>query len=63
MVMLVAVSVMSVTWMAIVAVVILAQKLAPPVAAVDVPFALGIVGLGTLIAVAPDAVPGLTAPM
>jgi predicted metal-binding membrane protein len=63
MVMLVAVGVMSVTWMAIVGVVILAQKLAPPVAAVDVPLALAIVGLGTLIVVAPDAVPGLMAPM
>jgi predicted metal-binding membrane protein len=63
MTMLVAVGVMSVTWMAIVGVVILAQKLAPPVAAVDVPLALVIVGLGTLIVVAPDAVPGLTAPM
>jgi predicted metal-binding membrane protein len=63
MVILVAVGVMSVTWMAIVAVVILAQKLAPPVAAVDVPLALVIVGLGTLIVVAPDAVPGLSARM
>jgi predicted metal-binding membrane protein len=63
MVMLVAVGVMSVTWMAIVAAVILAQKLAPPVAAVDVPLALAIVGVGSLIMVAPDAVPGLMAPM
>jgi predicted metal-binding membrane protein len=63
MVMLVALGVMSVTWMAIVAVVILTQKLVPPIAAVDVPLALAIVGLGTLIVVAPDAAPGLTAPM
>jgi predicted metal-binding membrane protein len=63
MVMLVAVGVMSVTWMAIVGVVILAQKLAPPVAAVDLSLALAIVGLGTLIVVAPDAVPGLMASM
>jgi predicted metal-binding membrane protein len=63
MVMLVAVGVMSVTWMALVGVVILAQKLAPPVAAVDVPLALAIVALGTLIVVAPDAVPGLIAPL
>jgi hypothetical protein len=54
---------MSVTWMAIVGVVILAQKLAPPVAAIDVPLALAIVGLGALIVVAPDAVPGLMPPM
>jgi predicted metal-binding membrane protein len=63
MAMLVAVGVMSVTWMAIVGVVILAQKLGPPVAAVDVPLALAIVGLGAVIVVAPDAVPGLMAPM
>jgi predicted metal-binding membrane protein len=63
MAMFVAVGVMSVTWMAIVGVVILAQKLAPPVAAVDVPLALAIAGLGALIVVAPDAVPGLMAPM
>jgi predicted metal-binding membrane protein len=63
MVVLAAVGVMSVTWMAIVGVVILAQKVVPPVAAADVPFALVIVGLGTLIVVAPDAVPGLSAPM
>jgi predicted metal-binding membrane protein len=61
--MLVGVGVMSVTWMAIVGVVILAQKLAPPVAAVDVPLALAVVGLGALIVVAPDAVPGLMPPM
>ena len=63
MALLVAVGVMSVTWMAIVGIVILAQKLAPPVAAVDVPLALAIVGLGALIVVAPDAVPGLMPPM
>jgi predicted metal-binding membrane protein len=63
MAMLVAVGVMSVTWMSIVGVVILAQKLGPPVTAVDVPLALAIVGLGALIVVAPDAVPGLMAPM
>jgi predicted metal-binding membrane protein len=63
MAMLVAVGVMSVTWMAIVGVVIIAQKLAPPAAAVDVLLALVIVGLGALIVVAPDAVPGLMAPM
>jgi predicted metal-binding membrane protein len=63
MALLVAVGVMSVTWMAIVGVVILAQKLGPPVAAVDVPLALAIVGLGAVIVVAPDAVPGLMAPM
>ena len=63
MVMLVALGVMSVTWMAIVAVVVLAQKLLPPIPAVDVPLALAIVGLGILIVIAPSSVPGLMAPM
>jgi predicted metal-binding membrane protein len=43
---LVAVGVMSVTWMSVVAILVLAQKLMPPKAAVDVPLALAIVGLG-----------------
>jgi predicted metal-binding membrane protein len=49
MVMLVALGVMSVTWMAVVASFVLAQKLLPPRASVDVPVALAIVGLGILI--------------
>jgi predicted metal-binding membrane protein len=63
MVVLVAVGVMSVTWMVVVAVIVVAQKLVPPTAAIDVPLALAIVGLGILIVVAPSSVPGLTAPM
>jgi predicted metal-binding membrane protein len=63
MVMFVALGVMSVTWMAIVAVVIVAQKLLPAKAAIDVPLALAIVGLGILIVIAPSSVPGLTSPM
>jgi predicted metal-binding membrane protein len=51
MLMLVALSVMSVTWMSVVAVVVLAQKLLPAKAAVDVPVALAIVGLGVLIVI------------
>jgi predicted metal-binding membrane protein len=39
---------MSVTWMAVVAVLVLAQKLLPPRAVLDVPVALAIVGLGIL---------------
>jgi predicted metal-binding membrane protein len=46
MLLLVAVGMMSVTWMSVIAVVVLAQKLLPPRAAVDVPLALAIVGLG-----------------
>jgi predicted metal-binding membrane protein len=48
MVVLVALGVMSVTWMAVVAVLVLAQKLLPPRASVDAPVALAIIGLGIL---------------
>jgi predicted metal-binding membrane protein len=63
MLMLVALSVMSVTWMSVIAVLVLAQKLLPANAAIDVPLALAIVGLGILIVIAPSSVPGLTPPM
>ncbi len=63
MLMLVALGVMSVTWMSVIAVLVLAQKLLPPRAAVDVPLALAIVGLGILIVLAPSSVPGLTPAM
>ena len=59
MLMLVALGVMSVTWMSVIAVLVLAQKLLPAKAAIDVPLALAIVGLGILIIVAPSSVPGL----
>ena len=63
MLMLVALGVMSVTWMSVIAVLVLAQKLLPAKAAIDVPLALAIVGLGILIVIAPASVPGLTPPM
>ena len=63
MVMLIALSVMSVIWMSVIAVLALGQKLLPAKAAVDVPLALAIVGLGILIILAPASVPGLTPPM
>jgi len=63
MVMLVAVSVMSVTWMCVIAVLVLAQKLLPAKAAIDVPVALAVIGLGVLIIIAPSSVPGLMPPM
>jgi predicted metal-binding membrane protein len=63
MLMLVAVGVMSVAWMAVIAVVVLVQKLVPPKAAIDVPLAVAIVGLGIWILLAPASVPGLTPPM
>lgn len=59
MVMLVALGVMSVTWMVVVAVLIVCQKLLPAKAAIDVPIALAIIGIGVLITVAPSTVPGL----
>ncbi len=63
MAMLVAVGVMSIPWMCVIAVLTLAQKLLPARAAIDVPLALAIIGLGVLIVLAPRSVPGLTPPM
>ncbi len=63
MLILVAVSVMSITWMCAITVLALAQKLLPAKAALDVPLALAIVGLGILTVIAPAAVPGLMPPM
>jgi predicted metal-binding membrane protein len=63
MVMLVALGVMSVTWMSVIAVLVLAQKLLPAKAAVDVPLALAIIGFGIWIILAPASVPGLVPPM
>jgi predicted metal-binding membrane protein len=63
MLMLVVLGVMSVTWMAVITVLVLAQKLVPGKAVLDVPLALVIVGLGIWIIIAPSSVPGLTLPM
>jgi predicted metal-binding membrane protein len=57
MVVLVALGVMNITWMALVAVAVLAQKLLPPKVSVDVPLAVAVVALGVLVVVAPSAVP------
>jgi predicted metal-binding membrane protein len=51
MVMLVALGVMSALWMAVIAAVVLGQKLLPPRRWIDVPVALAIVGLGIVILV------------
>jgi predicted metal-binding membrane protein len=59
MAMLVALDVMSLFWMAVVAVLASAQKLLPAKTAIDVPVALAIVGLGLVIVLAPSAIPGL----
>jgi predicted metal-binding membrane protein len=63
MVMLVGVGIMSVTWMAVAAALVLAQKLLPPRASIDLPVALAIVGLGIVIVSAPASVPGLVLSM
>jgi predicted metal-binding membrane protein len=63
MLMQVALGVMSVTWMSVIAVLVLAQKLLPARAATDVPLGLAIVGLGILIVISPSSAPGLTPPM
>ena len=63
MAMLVALSVMSITWMAVIAVLVLAQKLLPAKTAIDLPLALAIAGLGVLIVITPSLVPGLSPPM
>jgi predicted metal-binding membrane protein len=59
---LVALDVMSLPWMAVVAVIGCAQKLLPPRAALDVPLALGLIGLGLLTVIAPAQVPWLMPP-
>jgi predicted metal-binding membrane protein len=63
MAMLVALDVMSLFWMSVVGVLACAQKLLPAKAAIDVPLALAISGLGLVIIVAPALIPGLTPPM
>lgn len=62
MAMLVALDVMSLPWMAVVTVLACAQKLLPARAAIDVPVALALMGLGLVIIIAPALVPGLTPP-
>jgi predicted metal-binding membrane protein len=63
MVMLLALGAMSVTWMCVVAALVLAQKLLPPRALVDVPLALTIIAVGVLVVVSPSSIPGLTTTM
>lgn len=63
MLMLVALGIMSVAWMAVIAVLVVGQKVLPPKPAIDVPLALAVVGLGILILIAPSSVPGLTPSM
>jgi predicted metal-binding membrane protein len=60
---LVALGVMSIPWMVVITLVVVAQKLLPPIAAVDVLLALAVTGLGIWIVVSPGSVPGLAPPM
>jgi predicted metal-binding membrane protein len=59
MLVLVVVGVMSIPWMAVIAVLVLGQKLLPAKTIIDVPLALAIIGLGIWIVAAPASVPGL----
>lgn len=59
MLMLLALGVMSITWMVVIGVIIIVQKLLTPRAAIDVPVALAIVGFGLLIVAAPSWLPRL----
>ena len=63
MLVLVAVSIMSVAWMSVIAVARRRPEALPAKAAIDVPLALAIVALGVLILIAPSSVPGLMPPM
>jgi predicted metal-binding membrane protein len=62
MVILFAVGVMSLLWMAVVAAVIFAQKVLPWIHRLSVPIAVAFIACGVFVAAAPDRVPGLTQP-
>ena len=63
MVMLLALGAMSLTWMLVIAALVLVQKLLPAKPAIDVPVAVAIIALGLVIIAAPGFVPGLMPPM
>jgi predicted metal-binding membrane protein len=58
-----AVGVMSVLWMAVVAALVFVQKVPAWGARVVAPLAVALLGLGVWVALAPSSVPGLTLPM
>jgi predicted metal-binding membrane protein len=60
---LLALGAMSITWMAVVAVVVLGQKLLPPAPALDLPVALALIVLGIVVIVDPGSIPGVTPTM
>jgi predicted metal-binding membrane protein len=63
MLMLVTLGVMSLMWTSVIAILVAAQKLLPPKRASDLPLALGIIGLGILLIMAPSWIPGVVPPM
>jgi predicted metal-binding membrane protein len=63
MVMLVALGAMSLTWMLVIAALVLVQKLLPAKPVIDVPVAMAIILFGVLIVAAPALIPGLMPPM
>jgi len=58
-----ALSMMSIAWMAAIVVIVVAQKLLPPKAAIDVPLGLAIVAVGIVLLVSPLTILGLIPPM
>lgn len=56
---LVVVGVMSIAWMSVIAIVLIAQKLLPARVTLDLPIALAIIALGLVIVISPSSVPGL----
>jgi predicted metal-binding membrane protein len=62
MAMLAALGMMSLFWMPVITVLICAQKLLPAKPAIDVPLALGLIGLGLVIVIGPSLIPGLMPP-
>ena len=62
MVILFALGVMSLLWMAAVAAVIFAQKVLPRADRLAIPFAVALVAVGVWLAAAPNRLPGLTRP-
>lgn len=59
----VALGVMSLTWMSVIAAVVLLQKLLPPRPAIDVVVAAAVIALGIAVLIAPSSVPGFVQPM
>jgi predicted metal-binding membrane protein len=51
------------TWMVLIAAVILVQKLLPPTRVVDLPLGLAVIALGALIVLAPNSIPAITQPI